>query len=365
MDESSAAAEPKPASPTLWTGPIDIRSVALTALLMLAVFHTMAVAASLLLPITLALLANLALSPLVRGLERLRIPAPVGAALVLAVVLGLVGLAVNLLAEPAAKWLDRAPASVREIDRKLRPVKEPLAQVMDATDRAEAVTKVEREEVAEVTVRAPSLAEKALSQATYALSAAAVVLVLLYFLLAGSDTFLRKIVHLLPRFTDKKRAIELVRRAENDISRYLLTITLVNLALGCIIALVTYLFGLPNPLLWGALACVLNFVPYLGAVVTAVVIAAVALLSFDDVARSLLVPLVCWGISAVEGAFVTPTLLGRRLLLSPVVVFVGLFVWGWLWGIAGALIAVPALVVLKITCDQTERLRPLGVLLGR
>lgn len=361
--EPAPADAPVPEWP-MAAGPIDVRSIALTILAVLALAYTMALASSLLLPLTVALLANLALSPLVRALRRLHVAAPIGAALVVAGVVAGTLLALQLLAEPAAEWVERAPQSPRQIDRKLRPVKEPLERVSDATKRVEEVTQVE-DETNQVSLRPPSLARTLVTQATDAVTAGAVILVLLYFLLAESETLLLKIVELMPRLPDKKRVVELVRRTEADISRYLLTISLVNLGLGCVIALVTHLFGLPNPLLWGALAGVLNFVPYLGAMVSATIIAAVSLLTFDEIGRVALVPALCWGISALEGAFLTPTLLGRRLLLSPVVVFTSLFTLGWLWGIPGALVAVPVLVVLKIACDQSARLRPLGVLMGR
>lgn len=344
--------------------PIDIRSLALTGLLVIAVFHTLRVAATLLLPIALALLANLALSPLVRGLRQLGVPSAIAAALVLVAAAGTAALAFQQLAAPASEWVERAPSAFRELEERLDFVKEPLRQMTEATESVEAATDVDGEAPSpEVTVRQPSLAWVVFDEAADVVSAGVIVLVLLYFLLAGSDTFLRKVVEILPTFKDKKRAVEITREVESDISRYLFTITAINLGLGAAIAGVTWMAGLPNPLLWGALAAALNYVPYLGALVSASVIAMVSLLTLEG-GRAWAVPLVCWGLSALEGTIVTPTLLGHRLALSPVVVFLGLFVWGWLWGIPGALIAVPVLVIVKIVCDNTMRLQRFAVLLG-
>lgn len=348
----------------LFDGPVDVRSLALTGVLILAVFHTLVAARTLLLPVVLALLANLALSPLVRTLERVRIAPPVGAGLILAVLLGAAFGAFQLLAAPALEWSERAPVALRELETKLRVVKAPLERMSEASESVEEAALGPADATREVTVRPQSLAQTLVTEATYAMSSAAAMLVLLYFLLAGSDAFLRKVVELLPTFSDKKRAVQIVRQTEGDISRYLLTITLINTLLGCAVAAATWLYGLPNPLLWGALSALLNFIPYLGAILTAAVIGAVSLLTFDDPWYALAVPATCWGLSAFEGSFMTPSVLGRQLVLSPVVLFLGLLVWGWLWGVAGALIAVPVLMVLKIACDRSERLRWLGVLLG-
>lgn len=348
----------------LLDGPINVRSLALMGVLLLLVLHTLVAARTLLLPVVLALLANLALSPLIRTLERARIAPPLGAALILAVVMGAAFGAFQLLAAPALEWSDRAPLALRELETKLRVVKAPLEKMGEATESVEQVARGERDAVREVTVRPASLAQTLFTQATYAVSSAAAMLVLLYFLLAGSDGFLRKIVELLPTFSDKKRAVQLMRQTEGEISRYLLTITLINALLGCSVAAVTWLYGLPNPLLWGALSALLNFVPYLGAIITAAVIGAVSLLTFNDPWFALAVPATCWAVSAFEGSFVTPSVLGRQLVLSPVAILLGLLVWGWLWGVAGVLIAVPVLMVTKIACDRSERLRWLGVLLS-
>ena len=367
MAESAPRAEPREAEERSFLhGPIDVRSVVLTGIFLLLLFHTLEVAGSLLLPILLALLVNFALSPAVRALERLRIPAPLGAGLILAgvLVVGVVG--IQALAEPARDWVDRAPESLRTLERKLRFVKEPLRQMSEATATVEEVATVEggaRRE--EAVVPRASLAELLLSGASQVVSTTAIVLVLVYFLLASSDAFLRKIVEILPGLSDKKLAVQIVRQTETDISRYLAITGLVNAGVGAATALVTWLFGLPNPLLWGALAALLNFIPYLGALATAAIVGGVALLSFDDPGRAFAVTAASWAITAFEGSFLTPALLGHRLQLSPVVVFVGLLVWSWLWGIAGTLVAVPILVVVKIACDHSERLRPLGVLLGR
>ena len=203
-----------------------------------------------------------------------------------------------------------------------------------------------------------------LRRGSEAVAGIAVVLVLLYFLLASGDLFLRKLIRTLPTLEDKKRAVDIARQLESDLSAYLSTVTLINLGLGVAVGVAMYLLGLPNPVLWGGLATILNFVPYLGAIVGILVIGLVAALTFDGVGQMLLPPLVYFLLTACEGYFVTPMILGRRLTLNPVMILLSLLFWGWLWGIAGAVLAVPMLAVVKILCDHLEPLHPLGEFLA-
>jgi predicted PurR-regulated permease PerM len=152
---------------------------------------------------------------------------------------------------------------------------------------------------------------------------------------------------------------------EEHISKYLVTMTLINVGLGVAVGGAMRLADMPNPVLWGVTAAVLNFVPYLGPVVTLGMIALVSLLTFEDLGRAFVAPGLYLGLNALEGYLVTPMLLGRRLLLNPVVIFLGIIFWGWLWGIPGALLAVPILVTFKIFCDHIGPLSPIGECLGR
>jgi predicted PurR-regulated permease PerM len=188
---------------------------------------------------------------------------------------------------------------------------------------------------------------------------------LLFFLLASGDTLLRQAVTIAPRLRDKKRVVEIVREMEDDVSHYLLTISLINAGLGVAVGIAMFLLGMPNPILWGAMAAVLNFIPYLGALIGIGTIGLVALLIFDEPARILLPPLVYFALTTFEGYFVTPSLLARRLTLNPLAVFLALILFTWMWGAAGALLAVPMLASFKICCDHIEALQPIGVMLGR
>lgn len=344
-----------------------VGTVAVTGIFVLLSLYTLYFARPFLLPIVVATILNFLLSPVVRGLGRLHVPQPLGAGLVILALLGAVALGIQRLSGPAAEWIDKTPQGVERIETRIRGLRRPVEQVQQAAEKVQAeVGRLSGDgRTQEVKVREGTLTGALLSRTQAFLGAAVVVLILLYFLLASGDFFLRKLIRVLPRLQDKRRAVEIARQTELHISTYLSTIALINTVLGIVVALAMWLVGMPNPALWGVLAGLLNFVPYLGPVVTTGVILIVSLLTFEDLGRALVAPLLYFAINFTEGSFVTPTVLGRRLTLNPVVVFVGLVFWGWLWGIPGALLAVPLLAVFKIFCDHIEPLSPIGEFLGR
>lgn len=346
-------------------GPFGVRSLALTGLFILAAFYTLYLARSFILPIVLAVLLSFLLGPVVRALRKLRIPEALGAALVVFGLLGALGWGMYELSGPAYEWAQKAPRQMRRLERKLAELKKPVQTMSKATQQVEKITEVGGGTAPrKVEVQTESLGERMFSQATELIAGAVVMFILLFFLLASGDLFLRKLIRVLPRLADKRRAVEIARQIESDISAYLTTITVINLALGAALWGLLTLIGVPNPLLWGVLAAVTNYLPYLGAIVMMAVLAMVGFLTFDNLGQALLVPGVFVGLNILESYLVTPLVLGRRLTLNPVVIFLGLTFWGWLWGITGALLAVPIMVVFKIFCDHSEPLRPIGEFLG-
>jgi len=351
-------------------GPFGVRNVALTGLFILAAFYTLYFARSFLLPIVLALLLSLLLSPLVRLLRRLHLPEPLGAGIVLLALLGALGGGIYELSGPAYEWMQKAPTSLRRVEAKLRELKRPVLLFGRATEQVAKIADVTANSpakaapVAVAVPAGPSLGARLVGGTTDFVASAAIFFILLYFLLASGDLFLRKLVRVLPSLADKKRAIEIARQVETDISAYLSTVAMINLGLGVGVAVAMALIGLPNPLLWGMMAALTNFIPYLGAASCYVVLGMAGFLTFDDLPHALLPVGAFLCLNIAEAYFITPMVLGRRLTLNPVVLFLGLTFWGWLWGIAGAILAVPIMVVFKIFCDHIEPLAPIGEFLG-
>jgi len=335
-------------------------------LFILAMLYTFHFARALLMPIILAILFSLLLSPIVGWLRKLRLPEPVGAALVMVALVSGIVFAIYTLAEPAAQWLDKAPESLSTAESKLRKLKQPVADVQRAAEKIEAMTQLQAaKKPREVVVQTPGLGAFITSRTPYLITGLISTLVLLYFLLASGDLFMRKTVRLIPTWRDKVHAVEVGREIQRELGRYFFTVTLINGALGIATAIAMRALGMPNPLLWGAMAMLLNYIPYLGPSTTLAVLSMAAVMSFDDLNRIWPVPAVFLALVVLEGQLIQPIVVGRSLRLNPVMVFVAFLLLGWLWGIAGMFLAVPILVTLKVICDHVERFAALAEYLGR
>ncbi|HEX5387191.1 MAG TPA: AI-2E family transporter [Gemmatimonadales bacterium] len=346
---------------------VEVRSLAITGLFVLAAFYTLYFARAFFLPVVFAILLDFLFSPVLRILKRGRIPEPVGAALVILGLLGFVGAGAYSLAQPARSWVSRAPASMEQIRGKLRLIRRPVQEVSRAAEQVEKAARAPASESgpAEVVVKGPTAAERLFGTTQTIVIGAIEVLILLYFLLAAGDLFLQKMINVLPSFGDKRRAVEIARETEASISTYLVTLTLLNVGEALAVTGAMYLVGVPNPLLWGVLAGLVEFIPYIGPTVLLLVLAAAGLTTFDTLGHALLVPGAYLVVNFVQSNLVSPLIMGQRLTLNPVAIFIGLAFWWWIWGVPGAFIAVPLLATLKIFCDHIETLAPIGEFLGR
>jgi predicted PurR-regulated permease PerM len=339
---------------------------AVSGLFVLASLFTLYFARAVILPVILAILFSILLSPSVRSLRRFGVPEALGALVVLLALVMALALAIDKLAEPATEWLNKAPQSLNQLERKTRPLKIFIGEMRRVMDRITSMTRaVGEKQPREVVVENTNWSGILLGQTQFVLVSSLSTLILLYFLLASGDTFLRKLVRVLPTLRDKVRAIEVTREIQREIGRYFLTVGCINGALGAITAIAMWILGMPNPILWGVMVAVLNFIPYVGPTVSLITLSLAALVTFDEISQALLVPLVFIGITLLEGQLLQPIIVGRRLALNPVVIFLSFLLWGWLWGIAGMLIAVPLLVTLKICCDRLEPLAPIAEFISR
>ncbi|HEX5677442.1 MAG TPA: AI-2E family transporter [Alcanivorax sp.] len=343
---------------------VTVRSAMLTGIFLLLVMYTLYAAATLFMPLMVAFLTSLIFTPVVRALRVLKIPPPVSAA---AVVLGVLGLgfgALYGLSEPALEWLEKAPRDLRQLEQEFHQFSEPMQQLKLANAQIEDITPGnESQQKQEAPAWSP--VKWILSGTWSALYGITLSVILLYFMLASGDSFLRKLVRVIPHFEHKRAAVETVRQIQTSISLYLGTISIINVCLGAGSALILYLLDMPNPILFGVMVGMLNFAPYIGPIISGVVLFFVSSLNFEGLTQALLPPFLVMALNVLEGQFITPTVAGHRLALSPVVVFLSILLWGWMWGIVGILIAVPLLVCIKLVCDNITSLRPLSEFLGR
>jgi predicted PurR-regulated permease PerM len=342
----------------------DVRHVSLVLLTLLALLYTLHLAQAFILPIVIAILLNLLLSPVVLLLRRyLRLPAPIGAGLVIVVFLGVLTFGSYRLAPAASAWIARAPESLATLQERIQPLRRPVEKVTQAAEQVEEATDLDKK-TPQVEIKGPSLTQQVFGGTTALLSVATVVIFLTYFLLASGDLFLHKLVAVLPQLKDKKTAVRIVRETQAQVSLYLVVTTMINAGVGVVTGVALALVGMPNPVLWGVVAAVLNFVPYIGGLINTIILALAAFLAFEDVGRALLVPIVFTIINILEGNLVTPLIMGRRMRLNTVAVFVGLVFWWYLWGVPGAILAVPMMATIKIACDHIAALAPVGEFLA-
>src|SRR5213595_3586595 len=344
--------------------PFDVGSIALTGLFILAVFYTIYFLRSVLLPIVLALLLSYLLRPIVRGLARIKIPTLLGAALILITLLAAITLGISALATPAAGWLAKAPDGLRELEYKLLPMKRSMAEVAKASGEIEKIATPDSGSKIAVEVKRHPITETLYVRTPEFVTSSVLLLILLYFLLAYDGVFIAKLIKLLPTLSDKKRAVSIAQEIESHISRYLLTATVINACLGMAVGITVGFFGLRNPVMWGVVVALLNFVPYLGALTGIICMTIGATLSFDSLSYALIFPTVYLLFGILEGNFVTPWVMGRSLSLNPVIVLLSLIFWGWMWGIAGVILAVPILAAFKIFCVHIKPMEPLAEFLS-
>lgn len=343
--------------------PTNAPTVALVGLFTLAVLYTLFLARPVLLPIVLATVLALVLWPVVRWLKQRHVPEWLGALVVLLLLCGGLAWGVFTLSAPASAWLQTAPEAVRRIEARVRVFKETVHDIGQATTQVENLTNIGKPAAA-VTVREPGLGALLLSGTWDVVASLGVVVFLAYFLLASGDLFLRKLVTALPRLRDRKLAVALSHEIQASVSAYLFAISAINAAFGVAVGTAMYALGVPNPVLWGAMAALLNFIPIIGPLVGIGIITAVALLSFPTITTAAPPVLAYLTLHILEGSFLTPLILSRRFTLNPVVVVLGLFFWGWIWGIPGVLLSMPLLVSIKILCDHMPTLAVVGDFLG-
>ncbi len=331
------------------------------ALFIYATVFVFSQAKAFLVPIVLAFLLAMIFGPIRRFFDRRGVPSGLSS---LIIVLGLIAgflAIIAALAVPVTNWVDNAPKIERQVQQKISAISASMNGIFAAKKKLKSLTQSNAANVQHVEVEnSRGLAASAALLVPSVLVQFVFTFVLLLFLLASGDMFYEKLVHVMPTFHDKRRAVRIAYNIERKLSRYLLTITIINVGLGTAVGIAMWLLGMPSPLVFGAIAFVFNFIPYLGAFAGILIAAAVALISFDWFGWSPIVAAVYFGLTAIEGQFVTPYLVGRNLRLNTVVVFVAVSFCAWLWSAVGMIVAVPLLVAVKTFCEHIDGLNSFG-----
>ena len=362
--------------------PIGIRSAALALLAALACVYTLSWAKAVFVPLLLGLMASYALTPIVDRLQRWRIPRVVASALLLGVLVSSLVWTGFALRDDAAALMESLPTVAQKIGQTLgRPrqdaqvgaidrMQQAAAELERAADRNAIAGAPNARGVTRVTIEKPRFniqdyfVTGTLGVATF-IGQASAVLFLTFFLLASGNTFRRKMVRIAgPTFSEKKLTIQALDEISQQIQRYLL----VQVLMGLLVALATWLsflvLGVQHAAVWGLVAGVLNFIPYVGSIAFTAGSAVVGLMQFGTLEQALLIAGSSLVVHTISGYMLTPWLTSRASRMNAVSVFVGVLVWGWLWGLWGLLLGVPIMMVVKAVCDRVDNLKPIGELLG-
>ena len=387
--ESPAPEAPSAAAEPLSPSPINIRSLSLAVLAVLASLAAMQWARAVLIPIALGVMLSYALAPIVNAAGRWRVPRAVSAGLLLGAIVAAMGWGVWSLSDQFDALLDKLPRMTQTVRHlvlerdgpsafdKVQRVAAEIEAVADSNPASGAPVRAgtRAAAAAALTSHAPATSAQTLDMRGYLLSGTlgalafigqmVIVFFIALFLLASGNSFRRKMVKLAgPRLSQKRVTVETLDEIAGQIQRYLLVQLGVSGVVGIATWLAFYAMGLQQSAVWGVVAGVTNLIPYLGAILVGAGSAIVALMQFGSIEMAVLVGATSFAIHTVVGNLLTPWLTGRASRMSPVAVFIAVIVFGWLWGVCGLLLGVPILMVVKAVCDRVEDLKPIGELLG-
>ncbi|MDY8107795.1 AI-2E family transporter [Fulvimarina sp. 2208YS6-2-32] len=357
---------------------------AVIGIFFILLFGALYLTASFVLPVIVALLFALIMSPIVRFLRRrLRIWEPVSAFILVIGSLMVMTFGFYMLSNPIANIITNAPTYVTAVDREIRSIQARFQRLQEAGESVgEDAEAGEGENAAdalppspftrpapedgpqEVVVQNPGLIDSATNELPTLLASILFSLVFLFFLLASGDMFYSKLVRLMPTLSDKKRALHIAHDIERELSRYFLTITLINTGLGIAVGVGLWYVGMDSPVVFGALATLLNFIPYLGSLFGMALVGVIALADFGSVGDASVPVLIYLACTTIEGQFVTPLVVGRRLQMNAAAVFLSVAFWGWIWGVMGMFLAVPLMVTIKVFATYISALAPFGAFLS-
>ena len=339
--------------------PSDPKAVFLGGLFFLALLAAAYVAREVIMPLTFAVVLALLLQPALRLLERLRLPRTLAALLLIFALLGtIVGLG-TAVSGPARSWAGKLPEGIPRLQEKLSFVREPVNTLQRFLQQVENFGGTESKNTAE-SAQGPTFLTRLFTGTRNFASGFFTTVLFLFFLLVSGDIFLQRFVEILPRFSSKRQVVEIDQQIERDISAYLVTITIMNAAVGIAVAMAMWLTGVGDPVLWGTVAFLLNYVPILGPVLGVLIFLLAGLLTHDVLWQALLPAGLYLGIHLIEGETVTPMLVAKRFTLNPVLVIISLVFWFWLWGVPGAILSFPMLAIAKIVCDRVKSLAAFG-----
>lgn len=323
-------------------------------------------ARSILLPLLVAVMASMTLRPLVTWLGKCHLPVSLAAVIVVGFFIAAMGFGVMWLGRPTVEWVQSAPGKIPELKEKYKDVLQPVLRFSDAASKVGNLDASQNStnEVHQVAVKDNHMVSTMFTRTGSLLAGIGEAIVLTLLLLISGDTFMRKLANMFPTQQHKRRAMEIGSEIQHNISIYLFTVSIINTGLGFCVGLLLWLIGMPNAAMWGGVAALLNFLPFFGPTIGAIAVGLAGLLAFNTVGGALLPVGAYLLLHLLESYLVTPLALGQRFKLNLIVIFVAFMFFAWLWGVVGALLAVPLLVTLKVICERVPALSSVSTVLS-
>jgi len=340
--------------------PSDPKIIFLGGLFVLAVLAAAYVASEIVLPLVFAIVLKLLLQPALRVLGRLHVPRMLAALLLILALFGtIIGLG-TAISVPARSWAAKLPEGIPRLEERLSFMRGPINALQLFLQQVEDIGETGPSPNGAISDGGAAFLMKLFSGTRSFASGCLMTVLFLFFLLVSGDIFLHRLVEILPRFRSKRQVVEISQEIENDVSAYLITITIMNAAVGIATAMAMWLTGVGDPTLWGTIAFMLNYVPILGTGLGVLIFLLAGLLTHDTLWQALLPVGLYFGFHLIEGETLTPMLLARRFTLNPVLVIISLVFWFWMWGIPGGILSMPMLAITKIICDRLKPLAAFG-----
>jgi predicted PurR-regulated permease PerM len=335
---------PRPYDPSEWSTPSQVAICGIFLILFIAALD---LARPVLLPATFAFVIGMMLGPVSNRAKALGIPPLLTAIVLWLMVIAVVYGVIALLASPAIDWIGKAPEIGQSIKEKFQFLNRPLQSLQDLRNAI-----LPENEKTHLGVDIVNFVQPAFGVVTPAIGQSFIFFGTLFFVLLGRARLRAAVITRFDDHEERLRALKIMNDMEHSLTSYLSVVAIINFAVGLAAMIIAFAAGLPSPLAWGVLAFILNFIPYIGALIMEVVLLAVGLVTFPTLTHALVAPVLYFAFTTLEGHFITPAIMGRRLTLIPLAVFLSLIFWTWLWGPAGAFLAVPLLIVAMVSIQH-------------
>ncbi|KTC84278.1 MULTISPECIES: AI-2E family transporter [Legionella] len=321
-------------------------------LAIIAIFTAIKFSQSILFPLLLSFFLYLLFNPIVEWLEKAKFPKVISSVLIVLAFLGVISLGTTFLVQPAANWIQDAPKKFSIIEQKFQFVKQSLGKINEVAETAQDIAEITKKDEVKVATSDTNIGISLFNLTSNIIILIFTVLIFLFFFLLYFESFILNLERVVYKGKKTIKNNDFLYCLKNEVSKYMLIFSMICAGLGAVVAFTFWLIGFPNPLLWGVMAMLLTYIPYIGHLIGIIIISFISLITYDSYYNILPPPIIYFLLGVLEGQIITPIFLGNRLNLNPLIILLSIFVWGELWGVDGVIMSVPFLVTFKIILEH-------------